>query len=564
MNYYFLNNEKRKKEGTLLEMRVKYGTSFRRVLFTRWHTVICRYSSANSPRSNLVQPTSAPRLLSALVNTPKHHNKRRHSSPLLLSPKHSTPKLESLSLLSLTLSRNLGRRPHSIFRLRNVYGCLLVLNPNLFSAERIHPVMGRKQRAVRGGAAASTHAGSEELDIRAFSRTLYPFGLCIRDVSNDGNCFFRAVSDQLYGSEDYHMKLRERACDYLMAHKEHYRFFVDDEQTFDDYVAEMRTDGVWADNLELQAISMACNVNIRVHQSGKPSYDIRNHTAKDANVIHLSYHFGEHYASVRPLQSSDMQIPAEHDPLPTLRLVESVSQNESQSARQEGATRRPRHRHSVEEDSVTAVWKRADKGHCDLCSLVDQTRRAARAIRFANLRSEEMAEKREMAERIERDMVNARSVLEDIGFAIITGKDAHRVRSKKLAEERLEKRISENPSESDGLSSYSEEDGDDEEQYRRSVRAKTDAIFSTLDETENAVLQALRKVTALKREPSNEVANPTPSTGKHTRGSKRKEQEIKRRERKERRRKEQERVAQSGEEIHVPQVSRTHELDIAI
>lgn len=439
-----------------------------------------------------------------------------------------------------------------------------MLNPDLLSVHNTYLLMGRRQRAAHGSAATSTHAESEELDIRAFSRSLYSSGLCIRDVSNDGNCFFRAVSDQLYGSEDYHMKLRERACDYLMLHKEHYRFFVDDEQTFDDYVAEMRTDGVWADNLELQAISMACNVNIRVHQSGKPSYDIRNHTARDANVIHLSYHFGEHYASVRPLQSADMQIPAEHEPLPPPCPVGPASQNRNQFAYEGGASRRPRYRHSIEEVSVTAVWKRADKGHCDLCSLVDQTLRAARAVRVANKHPEEMAEKREMAERIERDMRGARCILEDIGVAIVEGRDAHRVRSKKLAEGRVERRMSENLSESDGLSSYSEEDGDDEEVYRKSVRAKTDAIFSTLDETENAVLQALRRVTALKREPSSEMGSSTPGTEKHTRGNKRKEQDTKRRERKERRRKEQERVAQGSDEIQVPQVTRTHELDIAI
>lgn len=424
--------------------------------------------------------------------------------------------------------------------------------------------MGRKQRSARGGAAASTPPGSEELDIRAFSRALHPSGLCIRDVSNDGNCFFRAVSDQLYGSEDYHMKLRERTCDYLTAHKDHYRLFVDDGQTFDDYVAEMRNDGVWADNLELQAISMACNVNIRVHQSGKPSYDIRNHTAKDANVIHLSYHFGEHYASVRPLPSADMQIPAEHDPLPQPRPVEIPPNKDEHAANHESAMRRPRRSHSAEDDSVTAVWKRADKGHCDLCSLVDQTRRAARGIRIANMQLEETAEKKEVAERIERDMKKARAILENIGIAIVTGKDAHRVRSKKVAEERLEKRLSANSSESDGLSSYSEEDGDNEEQYRKSVRKKADAIFSTLDETENAVLQALRKVTALQLEPTNEPISSAGSPVKSTRGGKKKEQEVKRRERKERRRKEQEQLAQGSEEIQVPQVSRTHELDIAI
>lgn len=47
-----------------------------------------------------------------------------------------------------------------------------------------------------------------------------------------------------------------------------------------------------------QGISCTFNVNIIVHQLGSPPWEIRNFPPS-APVIHLSYHDGEHYASVR-------------------------------------------------------------------------------------------------------------------------------------------------------------------------------------------------------------------------------------------------------------------------
>lgn len=425
--------------------------------------------------------------------------------------------------------------------------------------------MGRRQRASRAtNAVAPRPAEDEELDIDAFSRSLVPSGLAIRDVSNDGNCFFRAVSDQLYGTEEYHMKLRERACDYLLVHRNHYQFFVDDEQSFDDYVADMRADGVWADNLELQAISMAYNVNIRVHQSGKPSYDIRNHSARNARVIHISYHFGEHYASVRPLVTANLNVPAQHEPLPVPRASPASSGHDSRSSSQDGTTRRPRHGKRVEEDSVAAVWERAHCGHCDLCSLVDKTSQAARAIRFAEPGTDRMDGKRDVAKSVERDMKTAMAKLDEIGDSIMDGKTAHSMRTTKLLQQRRQRHHrSDHGSDSDVLSTDSEED--DEEYYAKNVRRKTDSILASLNQTENAVRVAVQKFTAITGETLGGPVAASTSSSKNPRGSKKREQEAKRRERKERRRKEQERLARGGvDDMQPHHLGTRHELDIVI
>jgi OTU domain-containing protein 3 len=61
----------------------------------------------------------------------------------------------------------------------------------------------------------------------------------------------------------------------------------------------MRKDGEWGGNLELQALSLAFNVNITVHQLEAPWFELINFDLGDTRMVHLSYHDGDHYASVR-------------------------------------------------------------------------------------------------------------------------------------------------------------------------------------------------------------------------------------------------------------------------
>lgn len=414
--------------------------------------------------------------------------------------------------------------------------------------------MGRKQRTSRQSPQPSDP--DEELDLSAFSEALHPSGLSIRDVNNDGNCFFRAVSDQLYGSEEHHMKLRELACDYLQRNKDHYKHFVDDEQTFDDYVTDMRNDGVWADNLELQAISMALSVNIRVHQSGKPSYDIRNHLAKDAQVIHLSYHFSEHYASVRPLDTAELAVPAQHPPLPPPKSP-AVEAGEDAAERHR---RRPRRKLSFEIDGIGNKWKRAYRHCCDLCSLVEKTRRVARNIKSAHPVSPEEEERHGVAKRIDRDMKNARDQLEHVSKRINDGKMVHvrtRTRKKRFGWDDTDGKAG-------ALASLPGIGGekvryDEEHHYWDHVRVETENIFDILNRLDEKIRESFEVIFAVAKE-----ANNRGGTSRMLKGSKKKEQEAKKKERKEKRRKEQESLARGdSNELYTNELAR-RELGIVI
>jgi hypothetical protein len=47
-----------------------------------------------------------------------------------------------------------------------------------------------------------------EENIKKFNEYLKSDGLYVKDVGSDGNCLFRSISDQLYGNENKHEKIR--------------------------------------------------------------------------------------------------------------------------------------------------------------------------------------------------------------------------------------------------------------------------------------------------------------------------------------------------------------------
>ncbi|KAK9914813.1 hypothetical protein WJX75_000887 [Coccomyxa subellipsoidea] len=64
----------------------------------------------------------------------------------------------------------------------------------------------------------------------------------------------------------------------------------------------MSEDGIWAGYQEQVALARLCSVAIRVYQAGQPVWTIKPEYPdfpQDAPAIHLSYHDGEHYNSVR-------------------------------------------------------------------------------------------------------------------------------------------------------------------------------------------------------------------------------------------------------------------------
>ncbi|XP_061363618.1 OVARIAN TUMOR DOMAIN-containing deubiquitinating enzyme 7 isoform X2 [Gastrolobium bilobum] len=139
----------------------------------------------------------------------------------------------------------------------------------------------------------------KQADTSQFRTQLDALGLRIVEVTADGNCFFRALADQLEGNEEEHQKYRSMVVKHILDNRETFEPFIEDEVPFDEYCQSMENDGTWAGHMELQAASLVTHSNICIHRNMSPRWYIRNYDDSGVRMIHLSYHDGEHYNSVR-------------------------------------------------------------------------------------------------------------------------------------------------------------------------------------------------------------------------------------------------------------------------
>ncbi|KAF9078276.1 hypothetical protein BDP27DRAFT_1412280 [Rhodocollybia butyracea] len=180
---------------------------------------------------------------------------------------------------------------------------------------------------------------------------LRTLGLYAAPTLGDGNCLFRALSDQYYGSPSRHVEVRREICDFIEGHPERYEGFVDVDEFGDSgvrkdkgsklgaYVAGMRQNATYGGHMELSAFAHLTKRNIKVVQpglvyviqcdpqqpkkspskkpGGSPSKNTRFASLKEAEVdgdasmsledeqdstIYVAYHDWEHFSSVRNLR----------------------------------------------------------------------------------------------------------------------------------------------------------------------------------------------------------------------------------------------------------------------
>ena len=162
-------------------------------------------------------------------------------------------------------------------------------------AERVEKKR-RKREADR-----SKHNDDED---KQFRSQLYGSGLRILEVDADGNCLFRALGDQVLGRERAHARVRREVMTHEEVASDHFKFFVEDDEPWEDYLARLRRDGEWGGNMELVAAANHFKVHIIVHQLNAPRLEIRSEASDVRRTAHLSYHGESHYNSVRSVDDS--------------------------------------------------------------------------------------------------------------------------------------------------------------------------------------------------------------------------------------------------------------------
>ncbi|CAE7145612.1 unnamed protein product [Rhizoctonia solani] len=93
-------------------------------------------------------------------------------------------------------------------------------------------------------------------------------GLYAAPTLGDGNCLFRALSDQIYGTPNEHLVLRKEICAFMASHKERFEAFVDDDRSWEQHISAMKNNGTYGGHLELTAFAQLKVVNVKVIQPG--------------------------------------------------------------------------------------------------------------------------------------------------------------------------------------------------------------------------------------------------------------------------------------------------------
>ena len=149
---------------------------------------------------------------------------------------------------------------------------------------------------------------SQEVAVGAerLRQRLRAFGLREKPIRPDGACQFRALADAIYGDQELHAEVRERALALLRAQKERFVGFVE-EESWEQYMQRMARIDEWGDNLTLQSLADAFDVDINVISSSAEGGVLcilplkaasEPATAKPREQVFLGYYADVHFVSV--------------------------------------------------------------------------------------------------------------------------------------------------------------------------------------------------------------------------------------------------------------------------
>jgi OTU domain-containing protein 3 len=67
---------------------------------------------------------------------------------------------------------------------------------------------------------------TDDNNYKPFSAQLNLLGLELRDITGDGNCCFRSLSDQMVGNESKHLEYRRSVCNYMRQNRNEFEPFI--------------------------------------------------------------------------------------------------------------------------------------------------------------------------------------------------------------------------------------------------------------------------------------------------------------------------------------------------
>lgn len=167
---------------------------------------------------------------------------------------------------------------------------------------------------------ANSGPSARETELQAIVQKLTTDGFSVKVIISDGNCLYRAISDQLglYSSLRHldHNELRKIAAQNIREKSAEYCPFLElspDEPAFEEYCQRVESSSAseWGGQVEIRAISMGLKVPISIYSASAPVLTVGEEFLLEPNspVIRLTYHecyyaLGQHYNSAFPTPKS--------------------------------------------------------------------------------------------------------------------------------------------------------------------------------------------------------------------------------------------------------------------
>lgn len=129
---------------------------------------------------------------------------------------------------------------------------------------RIEAEQGRTAPDIAGGGTDLASQYERMLD------RLERLGLEVLEAEGDGNCQFRSLAQQLYGTQERHPELRARAVQHMRDNPADFEAFLGEELY--GYIEGMAWDGTWGDELTLRALCDSLGVTINLVTSSEANW----------------------------------------------------------------------------------------------------------------------------------------------------------------------------------------------------------------------------------------------------------------------------------------------------
>ncbi|CAF4047790.1 unnamed protein product, partial [Adineta steineri] len=133
-------------------------------------------------------------------------------------------------------------------------------------------------------------------------KTICSLNVTIREIESDSNCYFRALSDQISGSQEGYIILRILILDFISDNREVFESCIDHEyfSSWEDFIYKMRQGGTFADAIVVVGSAMLLRRQIIIHQhEQRPVLFKSLFSISNSNQIHLVYDSKNlHYSSL--------------------------------------------------------------------------------------------------------------------------------------------------------------------------------------------------------------------------------------------------------------------------